>query len=684
MKITSDLLDAFLKCPTKCYLRSTGQAGAGNAYAEWVREQNDTYRKEAVQRLVTLAEGEVAVSTPDAANLKTVTWRLALDLSLETETMASWLHAVERMPSQGRGRPAQFIPVRFTFFNKLTKNDRLLVAFDALVLSEVLGQEVSVGKLIHGDDHSTVNVKTPALLTKARKLIGKIEAVLASVSPPDLILNQHCSECEFRDGCRQKALEKDDLCLLGGMSAKERHKLRGKGIFTVTQLAYTFRPRRRPKKLRDKREKYHHSLKTLAIREKKIHIVGSPELKIEGTPVYLDVEGLPDRDFYYLIGVRIGDGASAVQHSLWADTVEDEGKIWREFLALLETVEKPVLIHYGSYETEFIRKLSDHFGAPTATAPESTENQKAINLLAVMLEQVYFPTHSNSLKDVGAWLGFVWSEASPIGVNSVACRCEWERTRSPSMKARLVAYNDEDCRAAEIVTQALLQLHAAGAESSSGGKPADAVYVESLKKTAKRFGPFVSQFKELEEITLAAWWNYQRDRIYVRSAKAVKRNSRSSSRARMKWWDRLRAKRVILCPDQTSCTFCGGVCEEICRRTRTLYDLSFGRTLVKRRIVKYKFHQYQCSACGRKFGEPREFWPGSHFGRNLIAYVVYETIDLRIPYVKVQKNLSRFFGLDLPEYTLRSIKRTAVKHYEVTYEGILRHLVTGSLLHIDE
>lgn len=57
----------------------------------------------------------------------------------------------------------------------------------------------------------------------------------------------------------------------------------------------------------------------MAIREKRIHIVGSPEL-IEGTPADLDVEGLPDRDFYYRIGLRIGNGDTAVQHSLWADT----------------------------------------------------------------------------------------------------------------------------------------------------------------------------------------------------------------------------------------------------------------------------------------------------------------------------------------------------------------------------
>ena len=213
--------------------------------------------------------------------------------------------------------------------------------------------QVSLGKIIHGDDHATLKVKTSALAGEVRKRLEKIAALLSSPAPPDLVLNRHCAECEFQARCRKIAVEKDDLSLLAGMSAKERQKLRSKGIFTVTQLSYTFRPRRRPKRLRDKREKYHHSLKALAIREKKIHIVGSPELKIEGTPVYLDVEGLPDRDFYYLIGLRIGNGESAVQHSLWADTVEDEGKIWREFLGILETVEKPVLIHYGSYETIF-------------------------------------------------------------------------------------------------------------------------------------------------------------------------------------------------------------------------------------------------------------------------------------------------------------------------------------------
>jgi len=57
----------------------------------------------------------------------------------------------ERIPSDGHGRSAQFIPHRFEFANKLAKEHKLLLAFDALLLSEALGREVNLGKIVHGD-----------------------------------------------------------------------------------------------------------------------------------------------------------------------------------------------------------------------------------------------------------------------------------------------------------------------------------------------------------------------------------------------------------------------------------------------------------------------------------------------------------------------------------------------------
>src|SRR5437879_1440602 len=45
--------------------------------------------------------------------------------------------------------------------------------------------------------------------------------------------------------CRGLAIERDDLSLLNAMTSKERAKCNAKGIVTITQLSYGYRPRRR-------------------------------------------------------------------------------------------------------------------------------------------------------------------------------------------------------------------------------------------------------------------------------------------------------------------------------------------------------------------------------------------------------------------------------------------------------
>ena len=44
--ISSHLFEAYLECPSKCWLRAQNEPATGNLYAEWGRAQNETYRKE--------------------------------------------------------------------------------------------------------------------------------------------------------------------------------------------------------------------------------------------------------------------------------------------------------------------------------------------------------------------------------------------------------------------------------------------------------------------------------------------------------------------------------------------------------------------------------------------------------------------------------------------------------------
>ena len=137
-------------------------------------------------------------------------------------------------------------------------------------------------------------------------------------------------------------------------------------------------------------------------------------------------KGFPDRDFYYLIGLRIRTGDSIVQHSLWADTSEDEAQIYFQFLNILKTIEKPSLIHYGSFETDFFKQMGARYGVSVQNALENNGNHTPTNLLSIINGQVYFPTYSNGLKSIAHWLGFEWSDSSLTAVKSIAYRCDWE------------------------------------------------------------------------------------------------------------------------------------------------------------------------------------------------------------------------------------------------------------------
>ena len=199
MKITSSLFNVGLKCITKCFLRSQGETRAGNDYADWVMGQAESYRKEGIRRLLAgVTQNDCVIDSPGMGNLKASKWPLAMNLVVSTQNLESSLHAVERVQSQGGGKPTQLIPIRFVFSNKITRDDKVLMAFDALVLSEILGREISHGRIIHGDNHAKLKVRIFPLAKEVQKLILKIQAVLSSHSPPDLVLKRHCVECEFQ------------------------------------------------------------------------------------------------------------------------------------------------------------------------------------------------------------------------------------------------------------------------------------------------------------------------------------------------------------------------------------------------------------------------------------------------------------------------------------------------------
>lgn len=682
MIVSAPLFGDYLECPTKCWLRSRAEPSTGNAYAEWVRLQNETYYEDGLKWLLPMfPESNHAIAPPISRHTENGTWRLAIDVPLQTNDLESRLQAVEQVPSKELGSPFKFIPYRFHFANKLVKNDKLSLAFDALVLSEAVGCEVSLGKIIHGEGHVALKVNLSSLSGEVQKRLADITRLLAQNSPPDLVLIPHCSQCEFRLRCRKEAMEKNDLTLLSGMSEKERKKLHGKGIFTVTQLSYIFRPRRRRQKLRGKPEKYHHSLRALAIRENKIHAVDLAVQKLDGTPVYLDVEGLPDRDFFYLVGIRVGTGDNAVQYALWADDEGGERRIWSEFIGILSSIYDPRIIHYGSYETIFFKRMQERYGRPREGSAAAIAINGAVNLLSFIYGHIYFPTFSNGLKEIAGYLSFRWSGSPSSGLEAIVWRHRWEASGHPREKQALLDYNREDCEALEIVANAIGALHRG---TPLNGQPSqnDVILVSEMKRESPfpfRFGRNAFAIPELETINNAAYWDYQRERVYVKSRGKCTRERPSTFRRPQK------PNTIIECTRPLSCPRCkSNLIYRHGKRSKIAVDIRFMRYGVKRWITRYVVCRYRCLSCRNTFYPRDRHWTASKYGPNLAAYTVYQNIELQLPQSRIASSLRQLFGLYISRNTVNQFKAATAQKYVVTYDDLLKRLCSGRLLHVDE
>jgi predicted RecB family nuclease len=679
--ISSHLFEAYLECPTKCWLRAQREPSTGNVYAEWAVLKNESYRKEWLERrLAIVAEPDRILSATLETVRKEATWRFAVDMRVQADDLECRIPAVERIRSEGRGRRLQFIPYRFEFSNKLSKQHKLMIAFDAVVLSEATGRDIRLGKIIHGDRFATLNVKTSSLIIEVRSHIKSCAALAANTSPPDLVLNRHCGQCEFQARCHKQAREKDDLSLLGGMSDKERKKLHDKGIFTVTQLSYTFRPRRRSHDARNRKEKYHHSLRALAIRKDKIHAVDVPDEKLDGTPVYLDVEGLPDRDFYYLIGVRVENGDGAVQHGFWADDADGEKRIWEKFQGILAAISNPRIICYGSYETAFLKRMRERYGGPREGSAAAIAIAHPTNLLSLIYSRIYFPTFSNGLKNVAGYLGFQWSGSPASGLEAIVWRYRWEASRDHAERQALLDYNRQDCDALQIVANKVVDLYCA-APGSDRSPQSEVVRTSDMKRESPYGFKREFVFPALEAINKAAYWNYQRERVYVKSR--YKTKCRPTRKAKRKIV--LRPNASIKCPRASRCPACNSklIYRHGGKRSSTRVDLKFMRYGVKRWIARYIIQRYRCRSCLKTFYSPGWRWTGK-YGPDLVAYTIYQNIELRIPQSLIAVGINQLFGLDISRKRTNKFKSAAAQIYEDTYNKLLKGLCKGRLLHIDE
>src|SRR5205823_13980649 len=120
------------------------------------------------------------------------------------------------------------------------------------------------------------------------------------------------------------------------------------------------------------------------------------------------------------------------------------------------------------------------------------------------------------------------------------------------------------------------------------------------------------------------------------------------------------------------------------RHSKTVLDVKFVASGMKRWITKYLFYRYRCPKCGTVFHNHDRAWTNEKCGANLRLLSVYENIGLRMPQQRVALFMNEVLGFDLSRGAPNKFKADAAAFYEDTYERLLEKIVNGQLIHADE
>ena len=438
-KLTLDTIDAFYNCRLKAYLKLRDQQGVKSDYETMQMGFRQQLQQMAIQKIRSrYGDDGIAIDIPVTCSALKRGVEFLIDAKLNDERYLIKFDGLKKVDGPSDLGVFHYVPVLFSEVPRVRQSHRYILEILGFLLSRVQGKAPGFAIVYYGCECRTTSIR---LTINPKAIEARFEEALrlrAAETAPTLLLNDHCVVCEFRQQCRAQAVQEDNLRLLRGIGEKAIKRYGRKGLFTLTQLAHTFRPRRKGKRSDRPNRQRNYALQALALRDKTIYVLGSPKVPSGITQVFLDVEGYPDEQFIYLIGAIVRDSNREECFSFWAENRAKEYDIFERFLNLVTSYGTVQIFCYGNYERAFLNRLRKH---ARRKKQADTALNALVNILSIIYEHFYFPTYSNSLKEIAGYLGFSWSGENASGLQSMVWRSKWEEAAEERWKEKLLKYN---------------------------------------------------------------------------------------------------------------------------------------------------------------------------------------------------------------------------------------------------
>lgn len=675
--IASDLLVAYSQCQRKGFLLLQGKVKGARHDYECILEERAVANRS--RYISTLPNGQVDPSFGKKAGVR-FSRKNSPSCTISADDLVATCDALLKPKRESPRSHARLEPHVVVGTHSVTDEQKLRLAFAGYVVGQTARYRPSIG-LVVPLTGSPKQIRLEPLYSKVRPIINDLrEQIRKPLSePPAECFNKYCSMCQFRDLCVREAEKSDSLSLLERMTPKLIRRYQKKGIFTVTQLSYLYKPRRRRKEAADTQPSFNVELQALAIRTNKIYLHEIPTISKQPIELFLDVEGIPDQGFDYLIGLVTQNGNDLSSHSFWADSTEDEAEIFEACLQKAAEYGNGPIYHYGSYEPRAFQRASKKYGIDCKVLIN-----RMVNVNSFVFGKVYFPTRSNRLKHLGACVDASWSAPDASGLQSLVWRYRWEQTSEREYKDLLLTYNQEDCHALQLLTRELQDLTDAAASRS------DVDFADRPKQNSSAIGDTLH--RTFDGILTSGHAVYQGKRIRLRSKKRRKGVAKENRRYRSKHpidergipkkaTNVIRVPRRRKCPEHPNRVL--QPTDEMAEHF--LIDLVFTQKGCRKIIVMYTGKRAYCPLCDFAY-----LPPGVRrlrfriFGHGFQSWAVYQRVVLRLPYGAISRSLQELLSEHVNESSLHGFIQQFAEKYGGTERLLLKRLLKSPTVHVDE
>jgi predicted RecB family nuclease len=565
-------------------------------------------------------------------------------------------------------------PVIFSSANKVNQVDRIKASYIGDILHKTQGKQPEKSLVVLNDGKmKSIRIDKAAHIPITNKLKSWINSDLASEIPP-FFFNKHCPICPFEKRCLIIAEKGDSISLLGNMTANVSKKFESKGIFTIRQLSYLYKPRRRSHHWSKQKVTHQYELQALALRTKHIYTNDLLEIQHENTELFLDIESMPDQQFHYLIGIYVYSPDIQKYYPLWANSMLEEINIWISFIEIVKRYSSAKIFHYGSYEKKVIKQLGDRYDTNIDELID-----RLCNVNEFIYGRIYFPTRTNRLKDLGKYLGFTWTAEDPSGLNSIVWRHDYDKKNNFKIRNDLITYNHEDCTNLKKLKDIVRSICIHDPKISN---------IKAVNDKNQLLNTSSSQIvKDFETLIKSAHGRYEDLKLSIKKSSKKKDDVDKSRKSNVEIIPKSKIDKLVyvprgrICPSHKCVLFHTELVAEI-----VIIDLVCSTKGIKRVITKYWGYKGRCPKCSHRHHPPgiSKYPRGTKYGYGFKAWIAYQRLAMRLPYRKISQLLEDSFSVEVGSGGINSIFRNFSTNYIISENKIFTAMLKSQKIHVDE